>query len=135
MVSTKNKGLNKWLNKAQKFFINVTAFVAITGSFLYGSIYGVAGLVAVAVFYFWTASIISLFGFMDKVAEETFKKNPDVEFGLPLWLDVTFDIITLTTLVYFGYIILGIFWILHIIGMATLRENIEKLRNGDALDV
>jgi len=119
--------------QAQKFYINISAFALLTGSFLIGSITGIAGLVSIALFYFWFASVVGMFGFMDILAIEVHKDKPQFSFGLPQWLDITLDMVTLTIMVYFGYIWLGVFWMLHIMGMAKFRENVEKLQNGTGL--
>jgi len=116
------------MNKNTKVLVALAVFMVMLGVFIYGNVTGVTGLVAISVFYYWAVSIIGLFGFSEKVAVNILENDPKFEITFDPYFDIAMDLVVLTVLVYFGYTILPIFWLLHIFAINELRKNINALK-------
>ena len=120
------------INKRNKKIIYWLVFnLGVYELFLIATAYNISGLINVSIFFYWFLSITgTLLIFLgDMSAKKVIEENPDfITTPIPQFIDVGFDIIVLTTLVYYGYNVLGVFYLLHIIGANVYRNSLEKYR-------
>lgn len=118
----------KQLKTAKWIIVNIGIFVI----FLISEVYNINGLNNIAIFFYWTISLIgTLFIFFgDYLSKKIIEEDEDFEFGgVPKTLDNVFDGIVLFTLVYFGYNVLGVFYLLHMVGGNIIRQSIDKYKS------
>ena len=121
-MKSKNNKMAVW------FVVNLGGL----GMFVYGNVADASslqlGLLNISVFLWWSVSIVALFGFSELIAEKIIdERDPHEElFGVPKTLDVSFDILALVTMVYFGFFFLGAFYFVHILGANVLKDNMNK---------
>lgn len=111
--------------KIARYFIFNAAFV---GLLYYGFFKGVEGALNVALTLAWITAILGvivLLGFMgnqEKMDAEISKTMAkDNHWMSPAWLDIPFDCAITLLFVWQGYIVLGIFYALHIVGVQYIR--------------
>ena len=86
-------------------------------------VYSHENLLNVAVFLLWLASICGLIVFHKDAAKHALIRDSNKRRSVPLVVDIGFDIIMALTIVYFGYIWLGAFYVIHIFGSIDFWEN------------
>lgn len=89
----------------------------------FGFIEGVDGAKNIALFLAWMTSIVSLFFYSDAVMKEIFKKQGAL---VNRTLDVIFDCCVLSVFLWYGYIVLSIFYFIQIISCGRMHD--EKLK-------
>ncbi len=79
----------------------------------YGLYEGVEGAKNIAIFYAWFVFILSLFMFSDTVVEKIKETRPNPT--VPRWFDVTIDIFLLFSIIYAGWVITSIAYVIHML--------------------
>ena len=101
---------------------------SIVGAFLYGTIYNIEGFLNIGVFMLWFTAIIGLLLFSKDSAKRMLEDKPNWTPSVSPWVDVTFDVIVLGMLLFYGYIWLSAFYLIHIYGLMEFRKNIKLIK-------
>lgn len=92
-------------------------------SIYYGAVEGVAGAENLALFITWIMIIISPLFLVDEVIESKeireILQNPIV----PRWFDVALDLSILGAFIYYGWIITGVGYLLHILIINNVKSS------------
>ena len=100
------------------FLINASFLATLVG----GISFGINGLLNIGIFCVWFMFVGSLLFLRDEVIENSTKKG----FSVPIYVDITFDLIVLLYLVYNSFFITGIAYLIHIIMQSALRSEVDK---------
>lgn len=108
-------------------FLSYLILNGIVASLLwFGLVEGVQGAQNVGLFTIWVISVMSLFFGTDDVAKAVAAKG----FSAPHWFDVLFDLFIIGLLTWHGCYWSGAAYMVHMVMIAVLRSNVEKLRGG-----
>lgn len=92
----------------------------------FGLVEGVQGAQNVGLFVIWVMSVMSLFFGIGDVAKAVAKKG----FSAPYWFDVLFDLFIVGLLTWHDCYWSGAAYVVHMVMLAGLRSNVEKIRSG-----
>lgn len=107
-------------------------YVLVNGTFLSTLILGLAfdyeGFANIAIFIAWLVAIIGVCLLNDTVAEATAKYSIEHnENFVNEVVDVTFDFVIISILVYHGYVFLPAIYLVHMLGVHNYRSRIKDL--------
>jgi hypothetical protein len=106
-------------NKVIIWFLTNSLFLA---SLVGGISFGIKGLLNIGIFCVWFMFACSLLFLMDEVIKNSAEKG----FAVPIYVDITFDLIVLLYLVYNSFFITGIAYLVYTIMQSGLRNEVEK---------
>jgi len=118
--------MNK-INKVLKYIIfNATFAIFI----YYGLVLDNAGAANVAIFVGWITSLLGLLMLIPDIRETVIsdkleKKTLELS-DVPRTFDLVLDISICILFVYYGYFLLSIIYLLHIIGLNLYKDEVEK---------
>ncbi len=104
------------------FFFN-SVFMSL---FIYSHIVSNENLINVSVFFFWVFSILPWLYFNDKAMEERIKQFNSGKKFTNKNLDLVVDLFMTGVIVYFGYVFLAVFYIIHAFIIVGVKSKIEK---------
>lgn len=118
--------------KAKKVIYWIIVNIGILALFVFGNLGVIAsGFLSIAVFMYWTISIIGLFYFSKIVTENFYKDNKNWTRTFNSKFDGIFDVIVVLIMVYFGYIILPIIYLFSYFGLNEFEKNYINIKNID----
>jgi len=113
--------------KIQWIVLNSIVLVA----YLYGEIYEVSGLLNVVLFFIGTYSSINMLYFSKNIQEEVFKnknlKELNSVYPININIMLMYDIVLLTSLVYYGHFIVALLYSLGCIGEAIFYKRLKGI--------
>ncbi len=104
------------LKKLLKYTIFKAIFAA---SLFYGFVCDIEGAKNLAIFIAWLFFVASLSYYSKDLRIESFKRGRTV----PVWFDISFDVLVCGFLVWHGHVVTGIFYIL---GTAIIHANLKE---------
>jgi len=106
-------------------------YVLVNGTFLstliLGLAFGYEGFAKIAIYIAWFTAIIGVCLLNDTVAEATVKYSIEHnEKFVNKTVDVTFDFVIISILVYYGYVFLPAIYLVHMLGVHNYRSRIKE---------
>jgi ABC-type sugar transport system permease subunit len=90
----------------------------------YGLYEGNQGAENLAIFYIWVIFVLSLFLFNEKAIKAL--KEKKLKPSVPKWLDATFDFSLLAAIIYSGWVISGIAYLIQLLIMQNVYDEIYE---------
>lgn len=114
------------MNKILKWALMNFGVVAL---FFWGYYEPNSGILTLSLTLFWITAVTAImFGFSEDVAHAMLKKDPDFEPSVSKEVDIIFDTAVTIMLAYYDYSVLAVFYLIHMLALNTLRENLNRFR-------